>query len=477
MPFSLAEHRPLQLATIAAHDEPRRFRIAVILQTAILLSVIANLGRIPVFSTGERAAPLLANDVLAVLVIACSGLAAVRARSLKLDAVAGWALAWAAVAGGSAILAVPRFGISTFEMIVGLGYLGRWLLYFGLYVSVINSVRASDVTSIWNAAENMLLIFAVFGIIQTAFLPGFAQMIYPQAREYYDWDVQGRRLVSTILDPNVASGLILIGALVAMGRLAAGARMKHWKVLVFLTAMVLTLSRSGAVGLFVGSATVVMAHGLSKRMLKLVGAVSILLLIALPVAIPYAQSYHKLGFDASAADRLISWARAYQAFADHPIIGIGYNTFGYVLERIYGYERTGASSYSSDGGLLFVAVASGLLGLGLYLTMFAAVIRRCRRIWRSPWATPEYRGLAIGIAACIVAISFHSLFVNSLFTPLVMELLWIQWGLVFVITHAIDRRAQEIELPMRPRAVSSTRSTRTDDIQMLSAQTANSRPS
>ena len=54
------------------------------------------------------------------------------------------------------------------------------------------------------------LAFAGFGIVQSAFLPNFAQRIYPDARLYLDWDPQGHRLVSTFLDPNFAGAFILL---------------------------------------------------------------------------------------------------------------------------------------------------------------------------------------------------------------------------------------------------------------------------
>jgi len=39
----------------------------------------------------------------------------------------------------------------------------------------------------------------------------------------------------------------------------------------------------------------------------------------------------------------------------------------------------------------------------------------------------------VGIAAGTVAVCVHAMFVNSLLTTFVMEMLWILWGLVFVM--------------------------------------------
>jgi O-antigen ligase len=141
----------------------------------------------------------------------------------------------------------------------------------------------------------------------------------------------------------------------------------------------------------------------------------------------------KLTVDLSALQRVVSWARAMQVFADHPILGIGFNAWGFVQER-YGYVRQYAFSYSLDGGLIFIALMTGVVGLALYLTMLAAVMRRARRIWRNPGMSAEHRGLAIGVVAGTVALMVNSLFGNSLFQPFLMETMWVLWALIFAIS-------------------------------------------
>src|SRR5205085_6856385 len=112
--------------------------------------------------------------------------------------------------------------------------------------------------------------------------------------------------------------------------------------------------------------------------------------------------------------------------------GIGFNTYAFVQAR-RGFEIMNNSSYSVEGGLLFVAVMTGIVGLLAYLTMFWLVIRQCRRTWRDPMASPEARAFSIGAAAVTAAIVVHSLFVNSLLVPLVMEPMWLLWGFVFLL--------------------------------------------
>jgi len=401
----------------------------------VLVLLTANLGRIPIVSTGGREAPLLVND-LAVLMIVTIGISAgFAARTFRVDNVTAAAALFAAIGAASAFVSARTYGLSSLALSISLAYLLRWVLYFGIYLTVINVVRDSDVLAVWSAVETMLLLFGGFGIVQSAFLPGFAQMVYPDSRVYVDWDIQGHRLVSTVLDPNIAGALLLVGLLVQLAMLASGVSVRRWKPLVLFVALVLTASRSAALGLVAGVAVILVARGLSKRLVRWLAAVGLLLVAAAPKLIAFGRAYGKFSLGGSAATRLITLAHAWQVFRDHSLFGIGFNTYGYVGER-YGYGRLGGAAYSSDGGLLFVAVLTGVIGLAVYLLMFGFVVRRCRDIWRNASAPPAHRGIAIGTTAVIVGLCVDSIFVNSLLTTLVMELMWVLFGLTYVAFRA-----------------------------------------
>lgn len=401
-------------------------------QVLILVLLTANLGRIPLISTGESSAPLLVNDI-AVALLAMIGLAvAAMTRSLRVDRVTLIGALFAAVGAASAFVTARSYGFSPFELAVSLAYLVRWLVYFAIYVVLINIVRRQHVDAVWSAVETTLLIFAAFGIVQAAFLPGFAQMVYPESRAYLDWDIQGYRLVSTVLEPNIAAAMLLIGLLVQLARISVGARVAPWRPIILFVALVLTLSRSGALGFMAGVVTIVLVRGLSKRLLRWTALVTALVVLALPKLIPFAAGYGKFSTGGSAAARVASWIELARVFGQHPLFGVGFNTFGFVQERA-GFERFGAAAYSSDGGLLFIAVLTGLVGLSIYVWMLGVIVRRCRAIWRDHTISASHRGLAIGATAMIVALCVDSVFVNSLLTTFVMELFWILCALTFAI--------------------------------------------
>jgi O-antigen ligase len=429
------DDRLLNVPRVVALSEERRppqLRLATVFYVTIAMLLVGNLGRIPVFSTGGRDVPILVNDLAVAALIVAGAVAMAGHRSLRLDWVSGFALLFAGFGAMSAALAVPRFNLTTFEALVSVGYLARWLFYFSLYLVAINTLRPSDAGRVWRALEWAILIFAAFGIFQSAFLPDFAQLVYPESRPQFDWDVQGHRLVSTFLDPNFAGAFIDIGLVVSLSRLVTGARVSGWKLLLLAVALVLTVSRSAILALLVGGVAILVIAGLSKRLLRAIGVAAVLVMLALPRLLALASSYHKLTVDPSALARLTSWLHGWMVLRDHWVIGIGFNTWGYVAER-YGWLRSFSATFGIDGGLFFILVLTGVFGLALYLGMLWSVIRAARRVWRDPAMSPDARGLAIGAAASIPMIVVHSLFTNSLLLPFLMEALWILWAMPFVM--------------------------------------------
>jgi O-antigen ligase len=424
-------------------------RIATLLRAALWVLLAGNVVRLPALSSGAREAPLSVND-LAVLLTLCAGaLACVGGRALVLDGPARRAVGFALVGAVSAVLAVPRFGLTASELAFSLAYLVRWLVYFALYVLAVNTLRRSDVPTVVRTLERVILVFASFGIVQSAFLPGFAQLVYPDAELYIDWDPQGHRLVSTFLDPNFAGMFVVIGLLLAVARQSCGVAVGRLHLAVLAVALVLTASRSSILAALVGGAVVVGVAGLTRRVVRIVLALSVLLLAALPALLDFARSYGKLSVDASAVSRVVSWLRALELLGDNPVLGVGFNTYGFV-QRAYGYEAgRGAFSFSLDGGLLFIAVMTGAVGLLVYLAVLRAIAARARGVWRAPWAAPEERAVAVAAVATMAAVVIHSLFVNSLLHPFILEPLWILWALPAVVALDGAWRREPLWTPAR----------------------------
>jgi O-antigen ligase len=425
---SPAVHRPVV--------PPLQVRIVDILRLAIALLAIGNLGRLQLFFVGVKDIPLLFNDLVVLSVVSLGCVGALRNRRLVVDGPALAALLFAAVGFTGSILAVQRFGLTLGEFSISTLFLLRWLTYFGIYLVVINFAQRTDLPSIWTTLEKTILVFAAFGIFQSFFLPGFAQMVFPDQ----GWDVQGRRLVSTFLDPNFAGGLIVILLLVLLAQLAFGERVAHWKLLLLFTALILTISRSAFLGFFAGAAVIGLVRGHSVRLIRFGSLLTLLVLPFVPLILEFANAFGRFSMSGSTMTRFLLWTRAITVFLDNPVLGIGFNTYTFVQEA-YGWRANIAADSATDGGLLFIAVLTGVVGLSIYVAMLVLVVRRCVRIWRDGRRSATERGLALGICAGTVAIVVHSTFLNSLLFHFIVQVLWINWGLVFLLERVPPPRA------------------------------------
>jgi O-antigen ligase len=100
---------------------------------------------------------------------------------------------------------------------------------------------------------------------------------------------------------------------------------------------------------------------------------------------------------------------------DHPLFGIGFNTYRFAQLR-YGFITKGEEADShgvagTDNSFLFVLATTGLIGLLSYAALWGTIVRQA-------WGNHV-------VVASITAIFIHSLFVNSLFYPHIMEWIWI----------------------------------------------------
>lgn len=404
---------------------------ALVLVTAFL----GNLIRIPLFAAAEKTAPLLPLD-LAVMALLCVGaLEAIRQRRLALDRPSLWGLAFVGFALIGLVTAGPRFGLALPQVLFAGAYLARWSVYFALFVFAGALLGEEDAPFLIALFRRGLLLFAAFGIVQAVLLPDFALLVYSEARRYLDWDPQGHRLVSSFLDPNYAGCLLVVGLSLWGGRLLAGAPSRWSEGFVLVLALTLTLSRGSLLAAAGAAVAIVLAHGVSVRVMRAGGAVSIAFVLASPFVLRYALKLGRFTIDPSALDRLLSWKRALILIGDHPILGVGFNTVGFIASR-YGWTKLGNSSFGLDGGLLFIAALTGLVGLALFIALLGSIIASARTSWRDRRVSAEERGVAYAVAGSVVGVTIHASFTNAFLLPLLLAPCFLLWSMPRVFRRA-----------------------------------------
>lgn len=404
---------------------------------------LGNVGRIPALVLGGRNSPLVLADVVVALVwiLLIVAIGSGRTRII-VDDVMSAVFAFVLAAGISTMFAFSRYNLGIIEGAGVVAFLIRWFAYFGWYPFVVWCLTPDESRDAWTFIERALLAFAIFGIFQSAFLPGFAQMIHDGGGDLPTWDIQGRRLVSSILDPNFAGILVVIALLFRLARVAEGVRENAIAMVTLAAAVLLTVSRSAVLALVVGLVVIAVARGLKLRLFRIIVVGMVLVLPFLSLLVSFAASFNKLGYDASAAQRLVPWVRAGRLLIEHPWIGVGFNAIKQAQES-HGWRSVGGADVSFDGGLLFVAAMTGVIGLWLYVRMLLRVARGARSVWKDETVHQIDRAHATATAAATAAVVVHSFFVNSLLLPFVMQILWVMWAR---LAHVRSARRSRIGL-------------------------------
>ena len=315
----------------------------------------------------------------------------------------------------STILASKNF--SFVQLGISSLFLVRFLLYFFLAIIFYNIVKKSEVRNWINLMLSVGLIFAILGFVQLIIFPDFSFLVP------FGWDPHQLRLASTLLDPNFSGAIFSILISISLSLLLTTKRKIYFFIFViYLMVLILTFSRSSYLAMIV----VILTIGLLRSPRALV-ATSLFLITVFSV-LPQARSRIIGAFtlDETSRSRLESWSQALNIFKDNPVFGVGFNTYRFTQAK-YGFFTTdeplgGHSGAGTDSSILLVAATTGIFGLIFYLYLIFSIIKVFARSAKSSY-------LHLASLASFLGLLVHSQFVNSLFFPQVMFLIWILVGL------------------------------------------------
>ena len=139
--------------------------------------------------------------------------------TIVVDDVMSAALAFLVAATVSTAFAFTRYNLGIADGAGVVAFLVRWIAYFGWYPFVVWCLTPDESRDAWRYHRTSAPGFRRRWDCPVGFLPGFAQMVH-DGGDLPTWDIQGRRLVSSILDPNFAGMLIVIALLFRFARVA-----------------------------------------------------------------------------------------------------------------------------------------------------------------------------------------------------------------------------------------------------------------
>ena len=215
---------------------------------------------------------------------------------------------------------------------------------------------------------------------------------------------------------------------VALGVLRVPYRRWAWGLVAALgTILVLTFSRSGALGLGVG----LVVFCIARHAWKTLGGLAIVAFVGwmhLPAPIREWVATQPSWIHVLAQPlRLEIWQAALNMIRAHPVFGVGVNTFVLNYARYKLPTDTLLSAYAHNQ-YLHMAAELGLVGLSAFLWLLVRTFGVWRRLLAHSDA--EVRLIAVGLGCSLVAFCTQGLLESALYAPRVVYV-WLWIGALF----------------------------------------------
>lgn len=328
-------------------------------------------------------------------------------------------------------LAVNFKYFSNNEILVGLSYIARWLLYASLYF-VVKSFPPEFKKKILYLLLITGGLFTFFGYIQYFFYSTLRNLYY------LGWDEHMHRMFSTFLDPNFAGAFFVLYLFLLLGTLLYLLNNNKTRQAGFigfisifsLISIFLTYSRSALIMLL--AATVIFSI-LTKKIKWIFGIILILAVFVVMSSKNFSVENVNLFRIASTEARLDSAKIALRIINDNPFLGVGFNTYRYTQIR-YGFRNEVNSSLShadagTDNSFLFISATTGIIGLIFYLNLLWKILKTSYQNYKKYKDRHVQRYIVIVVIVSMGGIMVNSLFINSLFYSGMLIWMWILLGL------------------------------------------------
>lgn len=372
---------------------------AFVLQ-ALLIGFIS--GQLIKINVGADSGIILLD--LSVAILCIFGLINLERKMLKLPLWFILAICFVLIATTSLIFTPLKLNLQ--QYFISLAYILRFFLYsllgFLMYCGGDGNFKKNITTTLIFCG----FILALIGLIQLVFLPDLMFL------SNFGWDPHYFRTVSTFLDPNFLGSFLVLSLILIFQNFATGEKRSKVEILSFVLvyiALLTTFSRGAYLAFLISF----LYLSLLRKSVK-VGFVTILLfgvllagfttyqrLVAQPRGIDRAQS---------AEFRESSWRQGWEILSQNPILGVGFNTYRFALEK-YGLGDKqflkGHGSSTNDSSLLYVAATTGFIGFVIYLLFLGSLF---------------YKGNYV-LRAGLICLITQSFFTNTLFYPPLM--LWV----------------------------------------------------
>ncbi len=193
----------------------------------------------------------------------------------------------------------------------------------------------------------------------------------------------------------------------------------------------LTFSRGAALALTGG----ILLMAVCKKD-KLILALLVLALIAAPFLIPsnvkaWAKTTHSFLETFCNLDRIAFYRSAIQMIKDHPIIGVGINTFmkAYPKYKVHDVDIITSDYCYAHNNYLHMAGEIGLVGLAIFIWAIVALFFELRKVYVKEKQVSFVKNAALGIGCGILAFLLNGLTESSFYFSKIVVVFWFVAGL------------------------------------------------
>lgn len=297
-------------------------------------------------------------------------------------------------------------------------YLARFILYSLSFLIGFEVVKFKGISALFKAIILSLLLLIILGILQIIIFPDISFLTD------FGYDPHKNRLVSTFLDPNLLGAVLNIGFILSLFFLVKQ-RTQKWIIITIIFALGIfsTFSRSAYLTICIP----ILIFGIFKlrKLLMISIVVGALLFLLVPQFNQRISGAFQI--DKSSSERIESWQKGLTVFYQKPLLGVGFNNIRTAFEennlfKVFSPDG-GHSGSGIDSSLILVLATTGVVGGVVYSSFWLVVLYKLFE--KRKKIQPE---LSLAILSLILALVINSQFVNSLFFPPVMLLMYLILG-------------------------------------------------
>jgi len=222
--------------------------------------------------------------------------------------------------------------------------------------------------------------------------------------------------------------VVFLYGMLAGDKVLSAARRVHYllvSVLGFLS-LALTFSRSGWIAAL--AALLLCVFFVRRTMVALLGLTTLVVFILLATPSHYLVHKDWGGKEQSVSERFTLWGRAAQMVQDHPLTGVGINTYleegkKYTGDKVIEYQKSQERKtikvlpgYYAHNSFLQMAAESGLITITLYLIFLGSFLVLAITSIKGPGLEPDARLTLQGITAGTFGFLVFNCFESSLFS-------------------------------------------------------------